>query len=76
MRTRTRIAHLEQRSCPTAPRIITILVRPDDWPEADRLAFDRDDLGQRDAAIERQTGQRPGPLTRMIVIRRSEGGSR
>jgi len=41
---------------------------------ADRLAFDGDDPEAKADAVERQTGQRPGRGTRLIVFTLHEDG--
>jgi hypothetical protein len=46
-----------------------LVVSPDAWPPDDLAAFDGKDAEARDAAIERQTGVRLGPRTRIIAIR-------
>jgi hypothetical protein len=45
-----------------------LVLFPDDWPEEDRAAFGGTDPAARDDAIERQTGTRPGPATRLLVL--------
>jgi hypothetical protein len=74
MRYRTRVERLERRWRPAKPRLAILVVFPDDWPESDRAAFEGDDIERRNAAIERQTGQRPGPYTRLMVIRQRADG--
>jgi hypothetical protein len=74
MRTQRRVEQLERLRRPAEPRFVFFTVRPDTWPEADRAAFDGDNRERRDEAIERHTGQRLGPYTRMIVIRHCERG--
>jgi len=55
-----------------------LIVMPDAWPEEDRRAYDElYDSGQVDAwntLLERQTGQRPGPFTRVIALRLRDDG--
>ena len=46
-----------------------LVVFPDDWPAAERAAFDGGDPVARADAVERQTGARPGPATLLIVLR-------
>jgi hypothetical protein len=74
MRHQRRIERLERRWRTTVPRLAIVVVRPDEWPEADRADFDSDDLERRDAAIERQTGQRLGSHVRLLVIQRWADG--
>jgi len=73
MRHRKRLERLEQRWRPVDCSPKFLVVWPEDWPETDREAFDGGSVG-RDALIERHTGQRPGPRTRLIVIRRRSDG--
>ena len=61
-RERTRLG--EARSGPAM-----LLVYPDDWPPADRAAFDGDDPEARADAVARHTGVRPGSGTRYIAVR-------
>lgn len=53
---------------------VMVVVYPDVWPPEDRAAFDGEDALARDAAIERQTGVRLGPRTRIIAIRVDRAG--
>ena len=55
-----------------------VVVYPDDWPAADRVAYDAareaGDLATRAALVERNTGVRPGPATMVIELRlRADG---
>jgi hypothetical protein len=55
-----------------------LIVSPDDWPEADRRAYDaladRGEFAAWADLLEKRTGQRPGPRTRVIALRlRADG---
>ena len=51
---------------------------PDSWPEDARLAYDAllagDDVAVWEDLLETQTGQRPGPDTRVIALRLRKDG--
>jgi hypothetical protein len=68
MRYRTRLLRLERRWRPADPSPAFLVVSPGEWPAADRDAFDAGDPAVRDALVERHTGQRPGPYTRLIML--------
>jgi hypothetical protein len=53
-----------------------LVVYPDAWSEEDRAAFEGADPAARADAIERQTGTRPGPATRLIVVVTRRDGPR
>jgi hypothetical protein len=55
-----------------------LIVAPDDWPEADRLAYDAlaesGEFGAWADLLEKHPGQRPRPRTRVIAFRlRADG---
>jgi hypothetical protein len=55
-----------------------LIVAPDDWPEEDGRAYDAlSEIGDFEvwaALLEKHTGKRPGPRTRVIALRlRSDG---
>jgi hypothetical protein len=70
------VERLERRWRLARPRLAILVVYPDDWPASDRAAFDSGDAERQDTVIERHTGQRPGPFTRLIVFRFWEVASR
>jgi hypothetical protein len=74
MRYRTRPARLEQLRRPVERGPAIVVVFSDDWPAADQAAFDGGDPAVRDALVERHTGQRLGPRTHLLVVRRREDG--
>ncbi len=63
-----RLARLEVRwqRPPTGPAFVVII--PDHWPAEDRAALAGGDDTAQAAAVERHTGQRPGPSTTLIVL--------
>lgn len=52
-----------------------LVLYPDDWPDADQAALAGIHRGARADAIERQTGSRPGPATRLNIVVAREDGS-
>lgn len=55
-----------------------LIVMPDAWPEEDHRAFEalrnsNDEMAWEDL-LERNTGKRPGPGTRVIVLRLRQVG--
>jgi hypothetical protein len=55
------------------PAILVVFL--DTLPAQDRVAFEGEDPGAKDDVVERQTGQRPGLGTRLIVITTRADGS-
>ena len=51
-----------------------MVVFPDDWPADDLAAFDGGDDAAWADAVERNTGRRPGPRTRLIALRERPDG--
>ena len=63
---RLEAARTRREAADPAPGIM--ILYPDDWPAADRAAFDGGDDAAWGAAVARNTGQRPGPRTRIIAL--------
>ncbi len=59
-------AHVRFQQRTRRPAILVVFL--DSLSAKDQGAYEGEDPGARDDVVERQTGQRPGPGTRLIVI--------
>ncbi len=75
-----RITHIEHRARihEVARGPSHLIVMPDSWPAADCLAYDTlfasGDIVAWHELIAKHTGQRPGPTTRVVALRRRDDG--
>jgi len=64
--------HARQQRVTRGPAFLVLF--HDSIPAEDRVRFDGEDPEARADVVERQTGQRPGPGTRLILVVGREDG--
>lgn len=65
-------ARARRAAADPAPGLMVVL--PDDWPAAGLAAFEAGEEAARREAVARNTGQRPGPRTKVIALRQRADG--
>jgi len=71
-----RVGRIEGRTTARRDGPPLLVLCPDGWSGAVRLAFDGGDPTSRDAAVERCAGVRPGSDTRLVVLSLRPDGPR